>query len=151
MDTSLYPIRKIIITDSLSDTTFIRRVDFGKEASDFLSIPDLGDKKWARRYKEQPAIFDESLNRVIITFLPIDPIAEEIKKQVLLIIPGTLEGDKVSSVIITYEANDRNHYLKKEMLWQFDKSFQVVKSTQLPGQPEKTITTRVVWNDESDQ
>jgi len=69
----------------------------------------------------------------------------------LLVTPGTLEGDKVTSIIITSIINNRNGFLKKEMLWRMDRSFQVVATSQLPGEPEKTITTKVTWNEEADQ
>lgn len=152
VDTSLYAIRKIVITDSLhSDTLFIRREDFREAAKEFLSIPDLSDKKVAKRYLEATPIFDENLNRVIITYTPVDPVKEEINKMELLVTPGTLEGDKVTSIIITSLVNNRKGFLKKEMLWQMDRSFQVVATSQLPGEPEKTITTKVTWNEEADQ
>lgn len=152
IDTSLYVIRKIVITDSLhSDTSFIRRDDFSVEAKDFLSIPDLSDKKVAKRFREESPFFDENLNRVIITYTPVDPVKEEINKMELLVTPGTLEGDKVTSIIITSIINNRNGFRKKEMLWQMDRSFQVVVTSQLPGEPEKTITTKVTWNEETDQ
>ena len=62
VDTSLYPIIKIVSQDSLRhDTTFIPREQFAAEAKDFLEIPDLSDKKVAKRYKEEPPRYDELL------------------------------------------------------------------------------------------
>ena len=152
IDTSLYTIRKIVTIDSLhSDTSFIRREDFREEAKEFLAIPDLSDKKIAKKYLQTPPVFDENLNRVILTYSPVDPDKEGLQKQVLVITPGTLEGDKVTSIIITSVVNNRNGFLKKEMLWQMDRSFQVVTTSQSPGEPEKTITTKVTWDEEQDQ
>jgi len=152
IDTSLYVIRKIVILDSLhSDTSFIRREDFAGEAKEFLSIPDLSDPKVAKGFVEESPLFDQNLNRVIITYTPVDPLKEAIKKQELLVSPDMPDGDNVTSLIITSIVNNRNGYLKKEMLWQMDKSFQVVVTSQLPGEPEKTVITKVSWNEETDQ
>ncbi len=149
VDTSLYSIRQVTCTDTLScDTVYLRREQFREAAKEFLALPDLADKKVARRYKEEPAIYDEALNRVIITYSALHPDQEEIKKQELLVTPNAATGDKVNSVIITRETSNRNGYVRKEMLWQIDKSFQVATITQLPGQPEKIVTVTVTWNED---
>jgi hypothetical protein len=152
VDTSLYSIMKIEITDSLhSDTTYIPREEFRMAAKDFLDIPDLSVKKIANRYKEEPAQYDELMNRVIITYLPIDPKKEEIKKQELLVTPNTPTGDNVNNVIITRVISNKDSFLQKNMLWQMDKSFQVITTTQKPGKPEIIKTIKVSWNEDTDQ
>ena len=45
VDTSVYSIIKITTVGNQSDTTYIKREDFRKEAADFLSIPDITQKK----------------------------------------------------------------------------------------------------------
>jgi hypothetical protein len=152
VDTSLYSIMKIEITDSLhSDTTYIPREEFRMAAKDFLDIPDLSVKKIANRYKEVPAQYDELMNRVIITYLPIDPKKEEIKKQELLVTPNTPTGDNVNNVIITRVISTKDSFLQKNLLWQMDKSFQVITTTQKPGKPEIIKTIKVSWNEDTDQ
>jgi len=152
VDTSLYSIMKIEITDSLhSDTTYIPREEFRMAAKDFLDIPDLSVKKIANLYKEEPAQYDELMNRVIITYLPIDPKKEEIKKQELLVTPNTPTGDNVNNVIITRVISNKDSFLQKNMLWQMDKSFQVITTTQKPGKPEIIKTIKVSWNEDTDQ
>lgn len=149
IDTSLYPIMKIDIIDSLhSDTTHIRREDFGMIAKDFLEIPDLSIQKVAQKYKEEPPRYDELINRVIICYTPIEPEKEEIKKQEMLVTPsGT--GDKVNNIIVIREISNRDSFLQKKMLWQLDKYFQIVTTRQLVGQPEKTSIMKVTWNEDN--
>jgi hypothetical protein len=148
VDTSLYPILKITTIDSLPpDTVYIPREEFASAAKDFLSIPDLSDPKVAKKYKEEQARYDESLNRVVITYTPLNPDKEEIKKQELLVTPSEAAGDKVSNIIILKETNNRDSFLQKKMLWQLDKSFQVVTTTQKPGEPEKVTILKVSWNE----
>lgn len=151
IDTSLYAITKYVIKDSLHiDTLYIPREEFRSVAKDFLEIPDLSAKKVAKRYKEETR-YDELLNRVIISYIPVNPEKEEIQKQEILVTPNIATGDKVNTILISRVINNRDGFLQKEMLWQMDKSFQVVTSTQKPGQPEVITTTKVTWNEEDDQ
>ncbi|MBI5857795.1 MAG: hypothetical protein HZB42_09090 [Sphingobacteriales bacterium] len=151
IDTSLYAIVKIVSTDSLhQDTAYIRREDFAAEAREFLEIPDLSDKKIARRFKEE-TLYDNSINRVVITYTPENPDKEIIQKQELLVVPDPLLGDRVTNIIITSSVSNRDSSVQKNMLWQMDKSFQVVTTRRLPGQPETVTTTQVTWNEGFDQ
>lgn len=152
IDTALYSIMKVVYTDSLhSDTTYIPREQFAAVAKEFLDIPDLSDNKVAARYKEEPAVHDEMLNRVIITYLPIDPDKEEVKRQEILATPVLGDDAKVNNIIIIREINNRDSFLQKKMLWQLDKSFQIVTTSQKPGKPELITTTKVSWNADPDQ
>ncbi len=151
VDTSLYSIVKIVSTDSLhNDTTYIPREEFRAAAKDFLAIPDLSDKKVAKRYKEE-TMYDKTINRVVITYTPEDPAKEEIQKQELLVTPDAATGDKVNDIIINRVISNRDSFMQKNMLWRMDKSFQVVTTLQKPGKPEKTTTMKVTWNEDNDQ
>jgi hypothetical protein len=150
VDTSLYSIRKITYVDSTrTDTVFYRREQFRELAMDFLTLPDISDSKYKDRFKEERQ-FDETLNRAIFRYLPIDPEKEEIQRQQLLIRPGPPE-DKITSIIIDYLISNKDSSVQKNMLWQVDKSFQVTTIRQLPGQMETTTTYKVVWNEENDE
>lgn len=147
IDTSLYSITKVVSTDSLhSDTFYIPREDFRALAKDFLEIPDLSNKKVAKKYTEETR-YDELLNRVVITYTPLQPEKEEIQKQEILVTPNVATGDQVNNIIIESVKRDRNGYLGKKMLWQVDKSFLVTTTSQKPGEPEIVSTMRVTWND----
>lgn len=148
VDTSLYPIMKIMIKDSVnSDTVYIPREEFASVAKDFLTIPDLSDQKVAQKFKEEAPRYDELLNRVIITYTPINPDKEETKKQEMLVTPSPA-GDKVNNIIIIKESSNRDSFLQKKMLWQLDKYFQVVTTSQKKGQPEQTTIMKVSWNED---
>jgi hypothetical protein len=149
IDTSLYPIKKIIFTDSThSDTVFVPREEFRNLAKDFLEIPDLADKKYKDRYIEEK-LFDETLNRVIISYKPQNPEKEELQKQEVLIAPDP-SGDKVNSIIIDRVISNKDSFLQKSMLWQVNKSFQVTTIAQKSGQPETTTTMKVTWGEDED-
>ena len=147
VDTSLYSIIRISFRDtSHYDTAYIPRENFRQEARDFLDIPDLADPKVAKRYREETPQYDEQLNRVIITYRPIDMEKETVKKQEILVTPASATGDRINNVLLLREISNRDSFMKQDMLWIFDRSFQITTTTQKPGQPEVTTVTRVIWN-----
>lgn len=146
IDTSLYTIRKLVVIDSLrTDTFYIPREQFRESAKDFLSIPDLSSSKYEHRYTEEKQ-FDETMNRVILTYTPLKPEKEEIQRQEVLIKPDP-SGDKITNIIINRFINTKDSSIQKRLLWKVDESFQVITIKQLNGQPETTSTVKVVWNE----
>lgn len=149
VDTSLYPIVKTITYDSThTDTFYIPREEFAKEAKDFLEIPDLSEKKTAKRYKEEPPRYDESLGRVIFKYTPLKPENEEVKSQEFLATPVPGADAKINNVIIIREISNRDSFLQKKLFWQMNRSFQIITTSQKPGKPEVTTITKVAWNED---
>jgi hypothetical protein len=151
IDTSLYSIMRIDYRDSVNiDTTFIHRDSFRALAVDFLSLPDLAEKKYRKRFTEE-SMFDETMNRVILSYRPVNPGKEEIQSQEVLINPNPALGDKVTSILIDRVVNNRNGYLEKNLLWQVDQYFQVTTTIQKPGQPETISIMKVTWNEQAEE
>jgi hypothetical protein len=149
VDTSLFLIVKTITYDSTRiDTSYIAREDFKNEAKDFLEIPDLADPKVAKRYKDDSPLYDQSLGRVIFKYIPVDPEKEEVKSQEFLATPVPGADAKINNVIIIREISNRDSFLQKKMLWQTNRSFQIVTTSQKPGKPEVTTVTKVAWNED---
>jgi hypothetical protein len=146
-DTTLNTIRLLVYVDSTrTDTTYVPRTEFRTYAADFLSLPDITTPAFAKRYTETKQ-FDETLNRVLLTYTPVKPEKELIQRQEVLIKPDP-SGDQISTIIINTVNNTKDSAVQKRMLWQTDKSFQVVTTRQLPGKPETTTTLRIVWGEE---
>jgi hypothetical protein len=151
VDTSLYSIKKITILDSLhSDTVFVKRDEFRGLARDFLDLPDITERKNKDHFIEENR-YDETMQRVIISYKPKDPDKEEIQKEEVLIKPDIATGDKVKNIIIERVVSNKDGYLHKYLLWQVDQSFQVTTTTQKPGQPESATTLKVTWNEKDDE
>lgn len=151
VDTALYSIKRIVYRDSINiDTTFIHRDSFRALAADFLSLPDLTEKEYRKRFTEE-SMFDETMNRVILSYRPVNPEKEEIQSQEVLILPNPALGDKVTSILIDRVVNDRNGYLEKNLLWQVDQYFQVTTTIQKPGQPETITIMKVTWNEQEEE
>ncbi|HVE61936.1 MAG TPA: hypothetical protein VNA26_08955, partial [Chitinophagaceae bacterium] len=135
VDTSVYPILKIVTVDSLSDTAYIKREEFRQYANDFLTMPDISEKKWNDGYNETK-LYDEDLKRVILNYMPKD-VNKEIRRQEVMIEPGQQSDDKVRTIIIDRVLTNEDSIVQKNMLWQVDKHFQVVTVTNKNNQPEK--------------
>lgn len=151
IDTSLYSIVKITVYDSLhSDTAYIPREEFRNTAQYFLKIPDLSDSKIASRFKEETR-YDSLIRKVIITYSPLNPKEEEIQKLELLVSPDEMvdSSNKVTNIIVERVKKNRDGFWGQQMLWFTDKSFLITTTTQKPGEPEKVVITKVVWNDGS--
>lgn len=146
IDTSLYQIRKLVYIDSLrTDTIFLHRDKFREEAKDFLAIPDIASSEYQKRYKEEKQV-DETLNRVLLIYIPINPEKEIIQREEVLIKPDP-SGDKVTNIIINSLINTKDSLVEKKLLWRVGESFLVTATRQLPGQQESTSTIKVVWNE----
>jgi hypothetical protein len=146
VDTSLYPIIKITWVDTTdADTVFVKREGFRDLAVDFLQIPDIASDEYKKRYTEEK-FYDQSLNTVIFTYRPKNAEKEEIQRQEILISPNPT-GDKVRSIIVERLITNKDSSVMKRMLWQINKSFQVVTSIQKPNIPERNFTLKVVWNE----
>jgi hypothetical protein len=147
VDTSLYSIRRIdYIDSSRSDTTYLRRENFKAVAADFLTLPDISHSEYSNRYTEDKQ-FDETLNRVLIVYTPLNPEKEIIQRQEVLIKPD-VSGDQVTSIIINTSLKSKDSLIEKRMLWSVDQSFRVTTIRQLKAEPETTHSYKVVWNEE---
>jgi len=150
VDTSLYAIVQYVSTDTLpADTSYIPREKFREIAREFLDLPDLSDPAIASRFREENR-YDSLIRKVIISYLPLDPKKEEIKKMELLVSAEMLEdsSNKVTNIIVEKAVNNRDGFKGQKMLWKTGKSFLIITSTQQPGEAEKTSTNRVTWNED---
>ena len=149
VDTSLYSITKYVYkgTDTIpTDTFYIRREDFRNEAFAFLQMPDLSLSRFSKRFNEESR-YDDMLKRVILTYTPKNVKEEEWQKLEVMIAPEPATGDKVTTILANKIKNDRKGLLQEDLLWIMDKSFQVTRIAQLPGEESVTTTYKVIWNE----
>jgi hypothetical protein len=145
VDTSLYRIIKIDTIDSTSDTTVIPREDFRKYAKDFLDVPDISSDSKKDDYQES-RMYDEELNKVILTYTTNKP-DEEIRREDVMLENDQNGNSQVKTIIINKLQTENNTTVEKDMVWQVDKRFLVVTKTDTPQGPEKIKKLEVVWND----
>ena len=145
VDTSLYRIIKITTVEKQSDTAYIPREEFRKAAADFLSIPDITKGSLKKDYKETE-LYDESIESVVLSYMPTEDGAE-IRRQEVIIQPAQAETDQVKSIFIDRIIEQDKATVRKNMLWQVDRRFQVVTITQHSDGTEKIEKVQVIWND----
>lgn len=153
VDTSLYSIMKIVSTDSLhTDTSYVKREDFAEMAKEFLSLPELSNPDVAKKFREESR-YDSLIKKAVIAYYPISE-KEEIQKVELLASISDVSKDgnnKVTNIIVEKGKTNRNGSLIQKMYWNTDKNFTITTFSQIPGEPEKVTTTRLIWNDDSFQ
>lgn len=149
VDTSLYSIIKAEKngSDSLWDTTYVKREQFRSLAKDFLNIPDIASSSFGKKYKEE-TMYDDQLQRAIITYTPTDD-NEEILKEQLVIAQGDTAFNKMKSVIIERVKDSGDSTIRQHLLWQTNEKFQVVTIIEKKGEPVSTKTIEVTWNPEN--
>ena len=143
VDTSFYRIVKVQKENGLIDTALIKREEFKKFASDFITIPDISSEDLKDEYTETK-LYDEAINRFILSYTPKEADAE-IQRQDITISPSG-DSSKVETIYIDWLIDKGDSIVQKKMFWQMDKSFQVITSISKPGQPERLKTIQVLWN-----
>ncbi|HVG40836.1 MAG TPA: hypothetical protein VM888_04415 [Chitinophagaceae bacterium] len=145
VDTSVFPIIKIVTRDSVQDTIYIKREQFKNEAKDFLALPDITSKKLKKQYKETKQ-YDEALQKITFAYHPTEE--EEIQQQVVIVKPDP-NIDKVETIFIDWMKNIDNASVQKKMTWQANRYFRIITITQKKGQPDKLEKVEVRWIDPS--
>lgn len=147
IDTSLYSIKRYTTLDTLpTDTGFVRREDFRAEVGTFLKIPDLSDPQKAKRFTEETR-YDELMERVIISYTPIDAGTEPYQRIELFVEPNLATGDQVKTILATRRQGDRNGFEQEELVWQMDRSCKQILTTRKPGGSERVRTVKWSWNE----
>jgi hypothetical protein len=90
-------------------------------------------------------MYDEPMNRVILTYTPIKDNVEVLREEVV-ILPGTQGVDKVRSIIIEKIKDRKDSTIHQHLLWQVDEKFQVVTIIEKNGLPVSDKTMEVSWN-----
>lgn len=139
VDTSLYSITKIITVDSTSDTSYIKREDFRREAQEFLELPDIAAKKLVDDYTEEKT-FDPLLNQAVLVYTAKEEDAA-VRKEQVYIEPDSGDGDKVKTFIIDREAEGGS----KTLVWNVDSYFQIINRVAGADGRETIKVTKVVW------
>jgi hypothetical protein len=143
IDTSFYQIVKVQKEHGHSDTVFLKRAEFKSYAKDFISIPDISSDELKDEYTETK-LYDDALRRVVLSYIPKEGDAE-IQRQDVTISPSG-DSSKVETIYIDWLKDEGDSIVQKKMLWQMDKSFQIITNISKSGQPERLKTVHISWN-----
>ena len=144
LDTSFYQIMKYDIQPGKTDTTYMKREEVRKMASDFLSLPDITKDNYAENYTEEKML-DETQNTLSITATAKNEKLE-IQKQILIVPLDASAAGNVQSIFIDRLVQMNDSTIEQKLFWELDKYFQIGSIIQVGNNPEKIKTVKVTWN-----
>lgn len=142
IDTSLYPLIKVVRSNGASDTFFLHRDQFRAEAADFVALPDIASKNLKEDYTES-RMYDDGLKRAIFTYTPKEE--GEILRQDVTIEPEAEGNDAVKTIFINQLKDEADGSVQKKMLWEVGKRFQVVTTVSKKEGADATNVLEVWW------
>lgn len=144
VDTSVYPIIRVVTVDSVSDTAFVKREDFRGEVQEFLDIPDLTLEKYTSKFEENKN-YDPEINRAVFSYYPKSD-KQEIRRQEVTITPGSGGDDKVRSVYIEKRTVAKDSTIIKRLHWIVNESCMIITLIQKGDAPDKAYRKEIIWN-----
>ena len=145
LDTSAYTFLKIETVNGKSDTTPIKSSEVRQYAKDFLELPDISSKELKDDY-EITHLYDEELEAFAFTFTTKEDHPVKSEHVVLEPMPNAEGKNDIRSIFVDMWQGGDKAPIRKNMLWEANKSFQVTTTNTAPGQPESIKRVRIVWN-----
>ena len=145
LDTSLSSFIKIETTDGHSDTTPIKNSEVRQYSKDFLTLPDIASKELKDDY-EVTHLYDEDLDAFAFTFTTKED--HPVKSEHVILDPQQNADGKndIKSIFIDLWKNSGDSSIRKNMLWEAGKNFQITTTTDVPGKGEKINKLKIIWN-----
>jgi hypothetical protein len=144
MDTSLATFYKIETVDGKSDTTPIRNVDVKRYAKDFATLPDISSDPLKNDYQATHD-YDDLLGAFVFMFTTKEDHPVRREDVVLDPQPNAQGKNDIQSIFVELWENRGDTTVRKNMLWNAGKDFEVTTVTEAGGS-EKTNKLLVVWN-----
>ena len=145
LDSSLASFYKIETVDGRSDTVPIANKEVRQYAADFASLPDISAEDLKDDYQVTQA-YDDILGSYVFMFTTTEdhPVRRE---DVVLDTEQNVEGaNTIQSIFVELWENNDDTAVRKNMLWEAGKRFQVTTISEAGG-TQRTKKLQVVWND----
>lgn len=144
LDSSMYAFIKFERNGNKTDSVYLKREEIRKLAAPFLSLPDIADNAYYKKYTEERLI-DAQQNTLNITSTLNDGEKGEIQKQIIIVGLADVSGGQVQSIFIDRSINSADSTIEQKLFWQIDKHFSIGNIIIKENQPEKTSYTKVEW------
>lgn len=146
LETSFKSFTSVATNGSHNDTSFLKREEVRRLATDFLTIPNFSDTNQASNYIESN-LFDSLLNRAVLSYVADDEDLEMQKLDVSVISPGTGQ-DQVKTVYIEKSVSKGDSIVEKKMIWEVGEYFNIRTIVHKKNQPEAVRNLKVYWEGE---
>lgn len=144
LDKSLNSFYKVETTDNKSDTVPISSAQAKQLAGDFYALPDIGSDKLKNDY-DITHTYDDALNAFVFMFTTKEDHPVQREDVVLDPQPDEKGNYKIISIFAELWQNSGDSSIRKNMLWNAGKNFQITTVTDVGG-TEKTKKLQVFWN-----
>ena len=144
LDTVRHPFLKIETVDNHTDSSIISNTEVKNYAKNFLTLPDISSEKLKDDY-EVSQLYDDLQEAFVFTYITKQnhPVQQEnvtVEPQ-----PNAKGQNDIRSVYADLWDSNKDTSIRKNMLWEANKSFQINTIIDVPGQPEKTRKLMIVW------
>ena len=145
LDTASYNFQKIETVDGRSDTIGIKSADVKTYAKPFQDIPDLSAKEIKDDYSVDK-LYDDIQEAFVFTYTTKED--HPVRQQQVTLEPDFNAAGKndIRSVYVDLWETNKDSSVRKHMMWEANKNFYITTTTEVTGQPERTKTTKIVWN-----
>ena len=145
LDTMHRPFVKIETLNQKHDTASITAAEAKVLAKDFLDLPDISSDKFRDDY-EVSHLYDDLQEAFIFTYTTKE--AHPVQREDVTVEPqpNAKGQNDIRSVYADYWMNEDKASVRKNMLWQADKSFQITTTTDAPGTAQTIKRITVIWN-----
>jgi hypothetical protein len=144
LDTSLATFYKIESADGKSDTVPIPNVEVKRYARDFATLPDISSGELKDDYEVTKA-YDDILGSYVFMFTTKED--HPVRREDVVLDPALNAQGKndIQSIFVELWQNSGDTAVRKNMLWEAGKNFQITTITDAGG-TQKTKKLQVVWD-----
>jgi len=145
LDTAHILFLKIETSDGRIDTSTVTNKEAKQYAKDFMELPDIAVEGVRDDY-EVSHLYDDLQEAFVFTYITRED--HPVTRQDVTVEPQMNAAGKndIRSVYVDYLNKRDDSMIRKNLLWEADKNFQVTTTTEVPGQPEKIKKIKIVWN-----
>ena len=145
LDTVRRPFVKIETTDEHRDTSSVTAAEAKRLAKDFLILPDISSDKLRDDYQVSP-LYDDLQEAFIFTYITTE--AHPVQREDVTVEPqpNAKGQNDIRSMYADYWTTEDSASVRKNMLWEANKSFEITTTTDIPGRPQSVKKVRVIWN-----
>lgn len=148
VDSTLYAIYLFNNNDKPGEGKLLDRPAFKKIVEDEFLTPDFNSPAFKGKFSETN-FFDATIDEVSLIYTARSK-KEEIQKATVYLDQN--RDNAVKRIYLEKQGNSGDTLITTRLIWKNNKSFQVVKMKEWPGQEKpQTLSYRVAWNDREEE
>lgn len=143
LDSTPLAIKRYIIQNNRTDSSFINLPAFHQVAGEFIS-PELATGRFEKEYSEKSFI-DQTTQTATFTYSTQNK-ALSVQRVDVLTSTGSARSEQVKSIYLEKFFSSGDTLITKKMLWKARQNLLIVTTRQLPGKTPDVQQVRVIWD-----